>query len=239
MKEILSSWKDSLSLLKPSSLKLLGLVTLNAWVKAWRVGWMFVLPPLLIIALQHLLTRGASVGMIFMMLAVSGCFFIAAARPSIGRKDAHYFALKFNSMWLILIIGRLIVDVGEPLTRIFLVWMELLPLLTFFILFLFDSEPSLTFTKIKLLGFRAFLKAIRNTLVLVVHTLPLLLVGFLVQILALFAGAFVLMPLHVKEGNFIVGMLGPIYLVIVASLLICFWVNVYIKRIHDQPSLYI
>jgi len=156
---IFPAWKDSLRLLKPSSLKLFGLVTLKGIIQTYSSFFKYVLPVLVLLAGIYLGVfvifpeyKGV-LNIIFYLIWVTGSFLIyAAARPSVLPKSYSYFrafgcALLFFFIfdlcanYLANLLNEKIGQVGSILT-LFSEPLVVSPLYGFFILFFLDSYTS-------------------------------------------------------------------------------------------------
>lgn len=120
---ILESWKDSLSLCKPQSIKLMFLVTLNAMKEVLRVlcvPWFLIGIMLLVVAVYYSGSVIAS--------ALASAFITAplllAARPSLRIKDWRYFSVYgLRYAWYMLQLFMLIACIiGVPLFLIYFIY---------------------------------------------------------------------------------------------------------------------
>ena len=256
MKELIASWRESLMLLRPSALKMFGLLTLNSWVKAWKVCWMYVTPIAVVTfaIVEHRPINGTFIGesysrAVYLLLAglinfliligmtVASSLFIAAARPSVARKDGSYFLRILFHYIPVIALLRLGIFLPKPMgmwwARLLMVTM-ITPVMLFFTVFLFDMPAW---------RLKSYWRAIRNAVTLFVFNFPLCLVAMIAQgILYIPAGLLVALSTADKKGTstllWLCGTAGFILFCVLMSLTTCYWVNLYVKRVHDQPNLY-
>ena len=215
----MSSWRDSLSLLKPGTFKLLALATLNAWIKAWKVGWPYVVPAAFIPLLLWQLLRVPLMAFPYIPLSCSIAaiaLFLAAARPSLERKDTHYFLRIIRDHLLIIVLGAL------PFVSFVTLLMDL-PAFFILVLFILDSKPW---------SVRSYLWSIRNAFFLTLYNFPFLFLMTLAQYVIFFAIILGMMFIYPAL------LLGTAVAFVISTLFMSFWTVIYTKRVHDQNGLY-
>lgn len=156
---IVNAWKDSLSLLKPASLKLFVLVVLKGIIQAYK-ALLYVLPIILFLTLAYgLVAVYAPEYQISLMVILYVTWVIAifytyvAARPSVLPKNCSYFR-SYTYAFILFALFDLVANmlsnalsgqVSDPVS-IALLFKEPLaisPLYGFFILFFLDSYTSI------------------------------------------------------------------------------------------------
>lgn len=257
MSELLTSWRDSLAIFKPSSFKLFALVTLKATYDSFyafiRTGGIAVcLLPGFIYALLNFITdhyeldpttrvavRGILIAFVTVVVEWTQLIIV---RPSTERKDAHYlfeylgrYALVMLC-WIPLVVGKLLLQsfaTAELISAIFDPWLGVLGL------FILDSPVSL----------RNIAKSVHRSILMLVYNAPfwIIFVAFagVVIVLNNMVGQLVdrfLIHIHHAYGQLVVLPLMAAWMIwvvcIMYLLLFCTMANFYTKRIHEQPGLY-
>lgn len=225
--QFLTSWRDSLLILKPDNAKLFGLVTANACVHTYRTICYFCLPFLfsLIISMSYTGTRWFLVPVAALLVCLFS--FYLAARPSTLRKEGTYFLgygkhliwfCLFFIVWLTMMCVLYLL--GVPCWNALLpLYAPLLPVFSITVAFLCDSDAcSLRAAALSL--YRGFLFVFYN--VPICALLATVFIG-IAQLL------FILLPATAAEIALVV-MLWPVAL--------CTYINLYVKRVHEQFYLY-
>lgn len=223
--QFLTSWRDSLLLLKPENAKLFSLVTLNACLYAYRTIVRFCLPLLLclIISVAYTGTRWFLVPVLSLFVCLFS--FYCAARPSTLRKNCSYFLgygkhLIWFSLffigWLVALCAISFLGVPCWFPQLPL-YAPLLPVFSITVAFLCDSDGS----------FKQACCSFCRGLLFVLYNLPIC-----ALLAALFIGVaqllFMVMPAIVAE----------ILLIMLWPVVLCTYINVYIKRVHEQFFVY-
>lgn len=232
MMNLLVSWKDSVQILRPRNLKPFLLVTLKTVIDTYRCmnrpltdrgNWVLagILVTLIILTnviklwnifwLEALILNSLNYFLIFM--------FCLGMRDSTIQKNKDYFFSYTRKFWYLLVT---LVIVGT--TPIFVI-----PFLfmwyVFFMLFTLDSFGAM----------KDVVRAARSGAVMIWYNLPLCAVIFFVLgLLNIALYESVTRMLGYWGGLTIATILYLIFIPIEVALL----VNVYIKRLHDQPELY-
>jgi hypothetical protein len=246
VQELIASWRESLTLLRPASLKMFGLLTLNAWIKAWKACWMYVVPLVAVILVE--VQTGYFSGKIFVrpwvplaqvaiivLITVASSLFVAATRPSVAKKDGAYFFRILLNYIPIIVLLRLGIFFPKPMGML---WARLLvatmitPIMLFFTLFLFDTPAW---------SFKSYWRAIRNAVILFVFNLPLCLVAMVGQgVLCMPTVLLTAWSIALKHGALseLLDVASIFLFCLGISLMTCYWANLYTKRLYDQPNLY-
>lgn len=244
---LFKSWGESVSMFKPSNLKLLFLVTLNTL----RNNYKLFAGTLVLFALldTHIYFFGANIFITFIVVSLflyMPFAFVLTLRPSIKTKNLEYFLdYKWHlAYWLIIpIITILFMYFGVVVIKdlaytsfdvltmgsfffiavpIFVLPIKIME--TFFALFWLDSRPC--FKNLFLSWCRAIKMFVLN--------LPAYLI--------LFVAPYLIFMLFVDFYLYLVGGFWPIittYLVLLVSIFYtCFLVNFYTKNIHDKFKIY-
>lgn len=229
---ILHSWKESLSLLKPENLKPFVLVTAKTVLDVYkninkpltsRGNWgLFGLVAALVIItnalklfhlfwLEAIMLNSIRYGLIFL--------FALGLRPSIGQKTWDYFHENLQKFWYLMIAMILCGITGVYIIPFVFIWT------LFFLFAAFDSHGSMS----------ELLVACRSSFLMVLYNLPIciLIYGLLgvINIVLYYLVAFALGYFGgLTIAVFLYILFIPIEVAIIA--------NLYIKFIHGQPSLY-
>jgi len=228
---LLQSWADSLTLLKPKNFQLFLMVTVKSIIEAYKIYVRYFWWALLLVTVGGLASCFLSFAQIFPYRHISfysssflcEILFLAAClstRPSVLLKDGDYFIFQ--------------------LKKIILFWI-FLPLFSwssatyygyiFAVLFFADSEG----------GCKNFLLSLWNALKMVFFNVPLMVIlGGFMYALGWFGGYYLhqlclaynipIYPQYYLLFNAVGALLLPIG--------VCFYTNIYIKRLHDQFDLY-
>src|SRR4030095_1111164 len=249
---LVQSWIDSLTLLKPKNAQLFIMVTIKSIIEAYKVMFWYLWAAMSLVMFFHGLcllilpilfdtyiikesaTLGtymegqsphwigdlfeASMHWINQWTLFTACL---ATRPSIMKKDWIYFKSHMYSFIYIAIVLFLIPKVYWPTA--------FSPFYIFLVLFFLDSAQ----------GPKDFLLSMWSSLKMIVFNYPLLVVigicwGLLVGLSKFFIVTFIF-------ANDTVGLrffLCDIYGVCLLPIGVCFYANIYIKKLHDQFDLY-
>lgn len=247
IKNLFSSWLDSLRIFLPANLKPFLLISLkstwDAWVTIFSNFILLVFFLVLLIA-QYLFLPANN--LIFYTI---NAIFILALRPSVDYKNPAYFYFQFLkiafSILLILISSLFFNDLN--LLFIFLKFQRshlaktfLSPFITFIFLFVYDAQNKLT----------EYFKAIYRALKMFIYNYPFCLILFFIFdylffyltkfLWIIFAKAFFL-PGNIENNIQLISyklLLGDILFLIILPFYLSLLVNYYIKEIHDKFSLY-
>lgn len=229
---ILESWKESLAIFKPANLKLFVLVTAKTVIDiyrslhrpAWAVagGWVVAV----VIAQVVLTDIFRKFGLVFVEGLVVNTiehallfFFVLGIRPSIEVKNSHYFFYKTRDYWYLLLMTVILGLLPFYVVPFLFVYY------TLFLIFALDSFPT----------FAGLLTAAKNGGIMLLYNLPVFTAIYLVTlVLNLILNLLVSFALGYFGGLVLATLLYCIFIPIEVALL----VNIYIKVIHSQPSLY-
>jgi len=235
--QLLQAWKDSLSLFNPKHLKLFLLVTLKSIIETysrwftyfwWLIGLYgvaeivrFTLPSPVIVGIYYIVL----LSLFFSMYLI--------ARPSVAKKDSHYF-WQYSSYGA---AGALLIGIAVALTKAWVAILAFVFLFDFMVLFYLDSDGSVS--ELVRSCRRAFKMFWYNLpfcfLSLPILLIPLIGVGlFLASIIFVIAQYALGVTLYFREAvNFTIPL---VYIALLGAL--CFTTNFYVKKIHEQFSLY-
>lgn len=268
---LLASWRESLDILRPKNLKQFMLLTMNAWLQAWKAGWLFI-SLLLFGGLFGLDVLRYFAGNLFYLESNSFYYwfgvlvrvslitlFLISSRPSIRLKESSYFLamirdflLPILAMYVILtytLSSLLLFNAGSGpegflvLVRVVLfdiLFFNFMLFFLFFELFYLDARPW---------NIAALFASLRNGVVFLWYNLSLIWGGLLLQGIITGLIALLMYLLYSVFAdllrsmahqyptliNFLVFVIGYVF----STLFLTFWVNVYIKRVRDNPSLYV
>ncbi len=229
---IIQSWKESLSLLKPENLKPFVLVTVKTVLDIYksinkplssRGNW-FLLGA---VAVLVILTNGLKLFHLFWLEAAllnsiryALIFvFALALRPSIGQKGWDYFYENIQKFWYILVAMILLGLSGAYIIPFFFVWY------LFFLFALFDTHGTANES----------LRAVRTSFVMLLYNFPLCAVVYaVIGVMNIVLYYFIAFVLGYFGGLTIAVFLCILFVPIEVALI----ANLYIKFIHGQPSLY-
>lgn len=232
---ILQSWKESLTLFKPSNFKLFFLVSARSFGLALKTffvywGWLILFFWMYHFMIPHSLSAQLNIEVIVRALLLF--LFICCLRPSASIKNMHYFIKMIRKFWIVIVmtIGLYIIDskllaVNIIFDTSFYLFFSLL--ITLYLLFTLDSDGSIK---------NLILSAYRS-LKMLLYNLPwflvIALVFTLLEILELGISMYIAhfsdslaMILH----NILQGMVYGFHVALLA--------NFYLKRLYDQIELY-
>lgn len=265
---LIPAWRDSLTILQPKNFKLFFLVTLKAMVDTFKVWikyfwWLLALPIVLVVAdlaIQNqifkflAMVRNAIPTSIMMVLPsyfdVLVITLLLAARPSVALKDCAYFRSYFWRAILMAFMLRLPELVGEIIFTFYFRELVAIPLLlrvvslvhlllkwyaVTYVLFFLDSDGSIK-------GFfRSWLYAAK----MMVFNLPFYTITGVIALLIFQVYIVLLSYLFRMSGaagmSLGVGIQMFVYFVLMLAFELfkdCFLANFYIKKLHDQFTLY-
>ncbi len=239
---LLQSWADSLQLLKPKNLQLFLMVTLKSIIEAYKLyfkyfWWSIVLVVVLFfIAPDYVVAfRARDMSSIARYIELAGLAYILytlsflsvcfATRPSIEKKNCHYFRQQFKKVifyWLIWIVVFMILGIKNVRMSV----MSLLIVASwswwyiFTVLFFADSAGGL-----------------KNLFLSMWHAAKMGLFNF--PLLAIMFIALRLPAIMVSKYFFITPIVNHIIGTLLLPIGICTFANIYIKRLHDQFDLYV
>lgn len=241
----LQSWVDSLSLLRPSALKLFCLMTLRSIGQAYavlvRASWPFYIFWWSILSFCFF---SVCLDMQSVFAGLYAAFFFvsaAATRPSVARKNWWYIVYMASYRWyvLVVLVGVSFVMIGWP-TVLRSLFFSILSIWTFFA---FDSHKNVRgfIWSIVSAGKYALYNMPLIVITALIHTIGVKSVGFLAATFSFFGLS---LSKFLIEG-------GAVSLVSMATLWLSTWLpiamlslwavlmcNLYIKRVHEQPALY-
>lgn len=254
---LLTSWKDSLSLLIPKNLKLFMLVSFNSFIKGCEI---FVRYPLLILAiaipLRYITVTYMTHGIADTTVSTSKDHIILAyaalllwcvsIHPSVTRKDAHYFSVKgvlapsiiFPAPLLSALLFALVhATITHPCLlaigySISMLW----PLLMLF--FSLDSDRTL----------KSALQAIIHSATMLIYNLPLFSIACFAYasiVLGWYKLIHTLLPNNTLFTFFShpitlpVLIIYPVILGLLTPFAICVINNIYIKKLYENKNLYL
>lgn len=259
---VMRSWRDSLALLAPGSLKPLALVTLKSIVDALKTllnVWYLVIGTfgvLLLIGLGSIYFLVNVYGLAtHLVLVLNRLFFflvwlwvvsmiILAARASVKQKNSVYF-IGYTRYWLmlytievIMLVGIYYIGISEWLFLLMISGITFLntpivPLGVLFMLFFFDSEGSI----------KSLWMSLVRAVKMVIFNLPVLFIlcSILYVLLQIQDRVFFIFIEQMRSDSMvtkIVLLLQSCFLLLLQLAAICIWNTIYIKRLHDQPDVY-
>lgn len=223
--QFLTSWRDCLLVLKPDNAKLFGLVTLNACIHTlrsiFRYCWLFLLS--LIVSVVYTDTHWFALPVVSLLVYLFSVYL--AARPSTLCKDCSYFLGygKYLIWFSLFFIAWLFMMCAVSLSGI-PCWFRQLPLYAPFfpffsitVAFLCDTDGS----------FVAALRSIWRGFLFVFYNLPICVV-----MCAFFLGLAQLVYTLLPDT------VAALVLIATWPLAVCTYVNLYVKRVHDQFCVY-
>lgn len=232
--QLLQAWAESLTLLKPQNFKPFLLVTLKSIIETYKIlftkFWPVIVGPIVLLGFMYGIDALAvSSNLYFILLGLFGLNIFAwhmlvylCARPSVGIKDWKYISHYGRHLiwfWLMAFINALI---GGLLNR------DL-----FFIFFVFNMGFLLDSDADIISGIKSAQRAAKmflyNIPFLIITVVPFL---CLITIISYIASFFipVLSP-YSRVGEILFSMLA-------FPFLICFYINFYVKKKHEQFNLY-
>ena len=240
----LQSWVDSLSMFRPSALKLFSLVTLRSIGQVYRVllkaSWPFYIFWWSILSFCFF-TTCINMQVVFAGL-YAAFFFVAAAatRPSVEQKNWRYIVYTAVHRWYVL---ALLIVLSVPFAGLPVVRATAFGVVSIWALFALDAHKNI----------RGFVWSLRSVAMYTVYNLPLVGIASVIHFLGMWGTQFLaklFSLVGLPLGSIVIGkgsapwvMLGglwlstwlPIVWLSLWAVLIC---NLYIKRVHEQPSLY-
>jgi len=251
---ILRAWRDSLSLLAPSNLKLFLLVTLKStwetykilftrWVPivvmASVVGVTYILKTILLPSILTTTFPPSYLGLyILFLLLQSFLVYIqlylgyAATRPSIGIKNDAYFLHFWRHTCLLMLIPISIIALFYFLKLIpiyFLGYFFPIPYVLLILLMHSIFNITILFFLDSDGSFKQLWCSVARTFTLVIYNVPLVSIVVTLEIISVFG----YQALECYE----IWWLAPIPFIMNIPL-INLWTNFYIKKVHEQPDLY-
>jgi hypothetical protein len=238
----LRSWKDSLSLFLPSNFKLFFLVTIKCIIQAYKnlfkyFWWLiFATGAVDFWFSRYALNSRSHTVVVLSALAVVVVWFVyyfmvyLTIRPSIKPKGYEYYTeygiyfLYFALYSFITYIIRYLHQLAwyPYITEDLLIYLS--PFLTFCILFLLDSDGS----------FSSACKSIWRGLKMWWYNLPFCTVAYTIFWLISYLLFMIVLQIFGAK-SFLV---SPIVSALLAPIALCFLNNFYVKRLHDQFTLY-
>ena len=243
---LLQSWVDSIRLFKPKNFQLFCLVTLKSIGGASQLmikyfWWLILLylgatcGPLLFES-DTLIIRSA----VFAFFLYQLLFFMVcvATRPSLIKKDCAYFRSEFGSFfnYIFFVLGL----IGIAFSFGIFLNPTSSGIATFLILFFLDSPKKL----------KDFFRSVWHALKMALYNCPLM-IGmtafmWIINWILYFPYSLIL-DTDSLRSLFVGSTVGIGFLLTIESLLrilfliifVCFYANIYIKRLHDQLDLYI
>ncbi len=221
---LIQSWIDSLALLKPKNAQLFAMVTIKAILEAYKImfvywSWVIALMvgcyilPFIVPALTPVahVSRGIGSDVLWVSSFLYEILFVAvclSTRPSIAKKDWHYFAAQL-SKFVIYLLFFSFTSLSSDVSSFSVFW----------VLFIADSTGGL---KNLFLSFWYALK-------MVVFNYPLLVVLGLIFYVPVWL---------VHNTFYITPMMKNILAALFLPIGVCTYANIYIKKLHDQFDLY-
>lgn len=239
-----ASWLDALKFFSPKTIFMFLGLTLKTWSKAIvefiRAMWWAVVGfyGVLVLLGPDVMGSFAPSNILFYGIAELLAFsFICALRPSVGRKDWRYFASKSVPVGLMVVIGTSMWAYGVQQGGGDAYFMPAL-FDAFFIMvtcFLLDARIVGVMGLIK-----QYFKALWNSLIFILFNAPL----YATVVFLLYADY--QLPVMVTMGGYTpelnTFLFFPLYstvkFLVPYFLIITFWENVYVKRVHEQASIF-
>jgi len=249
---LLASWKESLEIFYPRNFKTFALLTFNAWVKAWKVVWPYAFGVLGAMFILSWLQGGfVSVWgfsrIIDLWRPMLIVLFLAAVRPSVGLKDVTYYRSLALKLMILAVLPWVTVIVGEQLVAsvpmylwqqslwtlyyicnillVLLVWHVGAYAYVFFSLFLLDMPMT------------GWYRAVKNTFVFFVYNAPVCWMVMLLELIV-FGTAFLSLS-RLTYSDQLQTLVSIMVWVLLTTLFLALWTNIYIKRVRDNPNLYV
>lgn len=226
---IMQSWRESMALLAPANIKLFLLITVRSVSQTYKL---LATVPLFLSLLARAIIIGCANSVlqesnlfrariclgILVALAMSQVLsiFVLAARPSIQIKNIGYFYARWNALWTT-VLSTVVLDRGN----FFYIPGLYMPGTVIALFFFFDTQGSA----------KDGIDSTFNTIKMVVFTLPVIIV-----FTGLLWGLMWLLFLGIGSNDFFYASFASVFVVIPVSVNV--WSNLYIKRLHEQPSLY-
>lgn len=229
---IFHSWKDSLGLVWPDKLKPFLMVTAKTVLDIYRSinkpltsrgNWIVLA---LLVVLVGLTNAIKMFHLFFVeelllnsMLHFLIFLFALGIRPSIAIKDEAYYSDYIKERWYLLVLTIVLGILPVYYIPLTFIWYVL------FLFFALDSKNS----------FKDLAAAVKNSVIMLVYNLPLfVLVWAVVGLITVIMNFFVAFALYYFGGLTFAFILYILFVPIQIALID----NIYIKLLHDQPSLY-
>jgi hypothetical protein len=241
------SWWESLSVVRPSTLKLFLLITLKAMKELYRsllYSWPRLLVFLIIVAvLSKLPLKYSTIVLSFLIGSFCTTLFVQATRASADdKKNISYWLSSTGiplSLFLLIFLlwympsayrylkYALFIDDTYLTKSIHGLSYFISPFILVLVLFLFDAQKSFT----------EYGKAVIRGVKMVIYNLPFFLVTYTFLYFSIILMSTLIKHLGLSPfAEYVVG--GSIFMGILFPFYICFITNFYIKRVHEQFSLY-
>lgn len=237
LKEVASSWRESLKLFLPKNLSLFFLVTLNATIKALQVfckQWgalvagVFLVQLIIAYVLPTMKSQELSVFWLFNALLL----FVLCVRSSSAQKNYSYF-VSYTLFIPIIVFYYILVRFKEAYVDFFPLSLLMSPFFITTLFFLFDDSPSVKNALLAL--FRSFKMTVYNFPFYVVSYTFFLMIRWTSNWLV---GLFYKFVMNFSLAYWV----GSVFLFLTAFVGYAFYItwfnSFYIKRVHDQYSLY-
>lgn len=230
--ELITSWKDSLQLLKPKNLSQFLLVSMKAVVDLYRElasffvdrnNWILIGSVIGLIVLAHIVKiwhlyffGQFMLNSMRWILIIIACL---ALRDSVTVKNRDYFISYLMNYWYVIIVALILGITGIEAIPFVSLWY------IFFILFAFDTKG----------GCLSVLSKTRQSFLMLVYNLPVCFALYAV----LSVMGIILYRLEAWALGYAVGLVFIMCLYcIFIPIQIALITNFYIKRLHEQPDLY-
>ncbi len=224
---LLHTWKNSLNVLIPRNLNLFLLITINTCIKACYVfiksAWPLFIPFIFLwyVLVVYTFTFLGARSVTIVISIIHYLFFFlwcVATRPSVNRKTIGYFFSYFRRFWYLIPL----IYIDSTFFGIYGLFVSVI-----FTLFVLDSEGSI----------RSFLYSLVRTAKMIFYNLPVfLIVSFIISFSVKLLLGPVLNWMHLPD--IFTGFFSLVVWSLVMSLYICFFSNIYIKKLHEQFDLY-
>lgn len=229
---ILHSWKESLGLLWPHKLRPFLMVTAKTVLDIYRAlnkpltsrgNWIVVALLALLIGLTNVIKMFhlffVEELLLNSMLHFLVFIFALEIRPSVARKDEAYFVAYIKERWYLLVLTILLGVLPVYYIPLSFIWYML------FLFFALDTKGSVS----------ELMFALKSSVKMLVYNLPLFVVIWaVVGLITVIMNFFVAFALYYFGGLTFAFILYILFVPIQIALID----NVYVKLLHDQPSLY-
>jgi len=262
--QLLQTWKESLSLFLPQNLKLFSLVTLKAVIQTYKTwfcyfGWAIALflcidgmfpalhAPGFIFASPFSLALSS--GMILRLIGWSLLLFslYLTVRPSLLKKTFKYFIGYAKYFIYFFLISLIITWVN--LLFLFLMYsgspthaygMGMSALLIFIGMFLLDSDGRFVSTEYSIFrGFKMFIYNYPFCVIVGIFFMAFMHLGAKLFVMGALALVKLLAPTAIStDPVFALEFAERIFYLLALPIPVCFIANYYIKKVHDQFTLY-
>jgi hypothetical protein len=228
---LIQSWKESLSLLAPQNLKPFVLVAVKNVLDVYglmnkpltaRGNWVAAVIVVILILFTNVIQQFHLLWLDEILLNGIRHFlyfiFLLGMRPSVDIKNWDYFKRYLQKYWYFLVITILF-----GLTQIYIIPF-LFIFYMIFLLFMFDSYNSL----------QGIVTALKNSFFMILYNFPIflllyLVLGFIMWLVSLF------IKLTLGFGGLAI---ATLLYILFAPIQLVFIINLYIKFLHGQSSLY-